>query len=267
MSIDIITQKGCDVKKEISDLNLLNLVKKRNKLNSLKNIFKKKWMSDSEISDFNIKEALQTPNWIEEKSFQISEWENEVLILNNLWKKCVDCSICKNKEFWCIDFISYPISDKCEGWLVGIVNDSVKKWKPFSLMIDFIKENIDWNDIKTLRSVDGQYLESNNGYDIVVKKWFFKKEKIHSNQLLQATFFQWTMNSTHMSYLLQLFGWIMTSEIKPENKISYLNNDKNEYTFLGVNLPNDADQSIYEFYEYFNHLFIALINWEEVLLD
>jgi len=118
-----------------------------------------------------------------------------------------------------------------------------------------------------MRSQGNAFFERNKPVDIILSKGFFSKKKINSNQLLDITFLQGLMNTTHINYLLMMYGGIVIDEIKPKDKSYVYNDEKKQYAYLDLNLPKDYDNSILEFYYYFQHLFIALINGNDVFMD
>ncbi len=118
-----------------------------------------------------------------------------------------------------------------------------------------------------MRAHGQTFFESSSPKKILLSKSLFKKDTINTNQLLDVTFLQGTMQTTHMNYLLMLYGGIASSPEEPTDRPFKYDKENKKYVYLDLQLPVNTDKSIIEFYAYFHHLFLALINGYEVLMD
>jgi hypothetical protein len=64
-----------------------------------------------------------------------------------------------------------------------------------------------------------------------------------------------------------LFGGLVADTQKPAGKAFKFSEENKSYLFLDLDLPAGADKSITEFYNYFQHLFTALVNTKDVWMD
>jgi len=268
MGLDIITQRDCEVKQKIPQDELLSLIKDRDRAEHVLKMMMDSGVSKEDALETEFTHRLQTPDGIKDINVKISSLFKRTEVLNELGDFCKGCVVSQNKPFGCIGYVSYPISAKCEKWLSDMAFEAYKKGKPFSLAIEFIiDQKISGKRIKKMRSQGNAFFERNKPVDIILSKGFFSKKKINSNQLLDITFLQGLMNTTHINYLLMMYGGIVIDEIKPKDKSYVYNDEKKQYAYLDLTLPKDYDNSILEFYYYFQHLFIALINGNDVFMD
>jgi len=266
MGLDLITQKNCKVKEKIPQNELLNLIKERNRAIQVLKMVINSGKSKEEAFNTEFTQRLQTPEGIKDINVKVSSLFQKTAILDELENVCNDCVVAQNRPFGCIGYISYPISLKCEKWLASMALEAYAKGHPHSLSIEFIlDQKINGKRIKQMRSQGQTFFESNKPIDITLSKGLFSKRKIDTNQLLEITFLQGLMQTTHINYLLMMFGNIVIDNKKPENKPYKYNNGK--YIFLDLKLPNDYDNSMLEFYNYFQHLFVAAINGHNVWMD
>ncbi len=269
MGLDIITQRECEVKTKTSQQELLNLIKNRNRGMSIYSMLLNNGKTKEEALDTEFTFSFQTLDGVKDEQVKVSKLLSDTLpILDKLGMLCENCPVSQRKEFGCIGYISYPISSKCENWLASLAEEANKKGMPYSTAIIFIKDqNIAGNRIKQMRMHGQTFLEINKPKEIVLRKSFFKKDTIDTDQLLEVTFLQGLMQHTHMNYLLMLYGGIVSDNNKPTDKAYKYDSSNNKYVYLDLQLPNDADKSMVEFYHYFQHLFIALMNGHDVYMD
>ncbi len=268
MGLDLITQRNCEVKEKVSQNELLNLIKERNRAQQILKMVLNSGKSKEEALDTEFTQRLQTQDGIRDVKVKVSSLLEKTSILDSLGEFCKDCIISKNRPFGCIEYISYPISLKCEKWLASMASVAYKKGQPYSMSIEFIlDQKIDGARIKQMRMQGQTFFESNKPIDIILSKGLFSKKKIDTNQLLDITFLQGLMQTTHINYLLMMFGSIVTDSEEPKDKPFKFNEKEKKYVYLDLNLPPDYDKSIFEFYNYFQHLFLAVINGHDVLMD
>lgn len=268
MGLDIITQRQCDVKLEIPPIELLNQIKNRNRAIHIFQMLTSNGKSQEEALNFEFSFIQQTPNGNREEKKKVSTLIQQTSFLKSLGEKCLNCPVSQNRAFGCIGNISYPISSKCEQWLSEIAQISNKKGLPFSTTIVFIKDKkINGERIKHMRANGQTFFESNQPKEILLSKGLFKRDTINSDQLLDVTFLQGVMKHTHINYLLMLFGEVVSTETKPTDKAFVIEKNTNKFVYYDLDLPNDADKSMIEFYNYFQHLFIALMNGNDVFMD
>jgi len=268
MGLDLITQRNCDVKQKVPQNELLNLIKERNRATQVLKMVINSGKSKEEAFETEFTQRLQTQDGVKDLTVKVSSLFEKTAILDELGGICKDCIISQNKPFGCIGSVSYPISLKCEEWLATMAFEANKKGKPFSMSIEFIlDQKINGQRIKEMRAQEQTFFESNKPVDIILSKSLFSKKKIDTNQLFDITFLQGLMQTTHINYLLMMFGNIVTDNNKPESKPYKYDDENKKYVFLDLNLPKDYDKSILEFHNYFHHLFLAVINGNDVLMD
>ena len=268
MGLDLITQRNCEVKTEIPQKELLNQIKNRNRAYSVYNMLINDGKTIVESLNTEFTYQLQTLEGLKNETLKVSTLISQTSFLEPLGNKCNNCIVSQNKPFGCIGFVSYPISEQCEIWLASLAESANKKGIPYSTSIIFIKDQkINGNRIKQMRIQGQTFFEANQPKEIILSKSFFKKDTITTDQLFDITFLNGLMQTTHINYLLMLYGGVVSDTSKPNNKPSKLNSENNKYVYLDLDLPNNADKSITEFYNYFHHLFIALINGHDVLMD
>lgn len=268
MGLDLITQRNCEVKEKIPQNELLNQIKNRNRAYAILNMLIDKGKSKEEALETVFTQSFQTLEGTKNEQVKVSNLIKDTLHLDSLGKLCEKCPLSQNKSFGCIGYISYPISSKCEEWLAGLAEEANKKGMPYSTTIVFIKDQkILGNRIKQMRAHGQTFFESSISKEIILSKSLFKKDAISIDQLLEVTFLQGLMQTTHINYLLMLYGGIVTDTIEPNGKPFKYDNENKKFVYLDLDLPKNADKSMVEFYNYFQHLFIALVNGHDVFMD
>ena len=211
MGLDLITQRDCEIKEQIPQIELLNLLKERSRGQMVLKMLTDSGKTLEEALDTSFSQSLQTLNGVQTVKVKVADLIEKTNHLQVLAKKCENCPISQNKDFGCIGFISYPISYECEKWLAGLTDAAIKKGLPFTMTLTFIEDQkITGLRIKEMRSHGQTFLESSNSTEIVISKSFFKKKTIDTNQLLEVTFLNGVMQTTHINYLLMLFGGIVS---------------------------------------------------------
>jgi hypothetical protein len=268
MGLDIITQKHCEIKEKVPQEQLLEQIKSRNRAFAVIDMVVQSGKSEDEALETEFTQTLQTLDGIKNEKVKVKKLLQNTAHLVSLSSGCRNCILSKNKDFGCIGYISYPISSLCEDWLASMAEEANKKGVPYSTTIVFIKEqNITGSRIKQMRAQGQTFFESSSQKKILLSKSLFKKDVINTDQLLEVTFLQGIMQTTHMNYLLMLYGGIVSSHEKPVDRPYKFNDESKKYVYLDLQLPENADKSIHEFYTYFHHLFLALINGYEVFTD
>lgn len=269
MGLDIITQRNCEVKNKISQQELLNLIKNRNRGIAVYNMLLNNGKTKEEALDTEFTFCFQTLDEVKNEQIKVSKLLSDTMpTLETYGKICENCLISQGKAFGCIDYISYPVSSKCEKWLASLAEEANNKGMPYSMTIVFIKDQkIRGNRIKQMRMNGQTFFEADKPEKIVLSKSFFKKDTIDTDQLLDVTFLEGLMQQTHINYLLMLYGGIVSDDNKPTDRPYKHNSSNNKYVYLDLRLPKDADKSMTEFYNYFQHLFVALVNGNDVYMD
>ncbi len=268
MGLDLITQRDCEIKEVVPQNELLNQIKDRNRGFAVLNMIVESGKSREEALETSFIQTLQTPEGTKNINVKVSDLIEKTSHLVALGRKCGNCPVSQNKPFGCIGFVSYPVSQKCEKWLTSIAEESYIKGLPYSTIIVFIEDqNINGQRISEMRKHGQTFFESAKPTEIVLSKSLFKKKTINTDKLLDVTFLNGLMQTTHINYLLMLFGGIVSDTIEPKDRYSKFNNEDKKYVYLDLNLPKEHDKSILEFYNYFHHLFVALINGNGVLMD
>ena len=267
MGLDIITQRHCEVKEEIPQELLLKQILERNRGFAVFKMIVNSGKTQQEALETTFTFSSQRNDEVVNTELKVGDLINRTSHLDKLGEKCKNCVISQNNKFGCIGYISYPISYKCEQWLASISETSNKKGPPFSSMLDYIQESkIMGNRTKEMRDLNRTFLESPNPVEILIEKNFFKKKTIDTNKLLEVIFLEGLMQTTHINYLLMLFGGLISDPKKPDDRPSKFNDEVGQHIYLGLNLPKDHDKSMIEFYNYFNHLFLALMYDHDVFM-
>lgn len=268
MGLDIVTQRDCEIKEIIPQDQLLNQIKDRNRGEAVLEMIMKNGKSQKEALETSFTQVFQTPAGEQKITVKVSDLLKKTMHLKQLSEKCKTCVVSQNKEFGCIGFVSFPISVQCEKWLASLAQQANKKGLPYATTIVYIKDQkIDGHRIKQMRNQGQTFFEGGQPTEIVLKKSLFKKEKIDTDQLFDVTFLNGLMQATHINYLLMLFGGIVSTKSQPKDRYSKYNTTTQQYTYLDLHLPNEYDKSMIEFYNYFHHLFVALINGNDVLMN
>jgi hypothetical protein len=270
MGLDLITQRNCEVKMKTPQQELLNLIKNRNRGVVVYEMLLNSGKTKEEALETEFTFTFQTLEGVKDEQVKVSKLLSDTQpILESLGKLCENCPVSRGREFGCIDYISYPISSKCEKWLASLAEEANKKGMPYSMAIVFIKDkNINGNRIKQMRAHGQTFFEVDKPAKIVLSRSLFKKDAIDTDQLLDVTFLQGLMLQTHINFLLMLYGGVVSDSNKPtDDRPFQYNNEHNKYVYLDLQLPNDADRSMVEFYNYFQHLFVALMNGCDVYMD
>lgn len=268
MGLDLITQRNCDIKEQIPQVELLNQIKERNRGFTVLKMLMDSGKSREEGLQTSFTQVLQTIDGTQNVSVKISDLIERTNHLDGLGDTCKNCPVSQGNPFGCIGFISYPISQKCERWLASIAEESNEKGLPYSTTLLFIEDqNITGQRIKQMRNHGQTFFESSTPAEIVLSKSLFKKKSIDTDRLLDVTFLQGVMQTTHINYLLMLFGGIVSDPQQPQDRYSKFDSETKKYTYLDLRLPVEHDKSMVEFYNYFHHLFVALVNGHAVLMD
>ena len=268
MGLDLITQRDCEVKEIVPQEEFLNQIKDRNRGFAVLNMIIESGKTRDEALETSFTQTLVTPEGNKNVSVKVSDLIEKTNHLEQLGKKCENCPISQNTAFGCVGYVSYPISQKCEKWLATIAEKSNKKGLPYSTTIVFIEDqNISGQRISEMRNHGQTFFESSKPTEIVLSKSLFKKKTIDTNKLLEVTVLNGLMQTTHINYLLMLFGGIVSDQVEPKDRYSKFSNEDKKYVYLDLNLPEDNDKSILEFYNYFQHLFISLMNGHDVFMD
>jgi hypothetical protein len=268
MAVDYLILKDCKVKDQLPPEQLIETIKDRNRAYSVRNMLMDGGKSEEEIDNFEFTLQKMTPDGIQNSTHKISDLITKTSILDTLSPTCTDCPVANSQPFGCLGVVHYPISAKCENWLAQVAFDSYKKGEIYSMMIKFILDKkISGEEINIDRQQNGLLFELKKPVEIVLSRSFFSKKTINTSQLIQMILGVGVMQFTHMNHLLMLFGGCLVSDEKPTDRPSKYHTEQNRYMYLGLELPQNADKSINDFYNLFQQIFLTMVNNEEIAFD
>lgn len=261
MGLDLITQRPCKVKETLSSPRLLETIRRRNRAMAVFDTLTEAGRTKEQALDFQFVVQVNGPQGVTHQNARVNEELRHAQILEQLAPICEECPVSQGRPYGCIGYVSYPISQQCEVWLISVAEESYKSGPPYSLMIDFILDKkITGDRIAEMRKSGQAFFQYPFPQKVLLSKGLFVKKTLDTNQLLDVMLISGTMQTTHMNYLLMLFGGLLVSDEEPEGKLSKWNGESEKYMYLGLDLPADADNSMRELYGYFQHLFLALAN-------
>lgn len=268
MAVDYLILKHCRVKEQLSTEQLLERIKNRNRVYNIRDMLAQSGKTEDEINNFEFTHQQWTPNGPINSRHKIIDLIAEISILDTLAPICTDCPVANKIPFGCIGAVNYPISAKCEQWLAQIALESYKKGEVYSTMIKFIlDQKVTGKETEEARRHGDTFFELKHPIEIVLSKSFFSKKIINTSQLIDMILGIRSMQYVHMNHLLMLFGGIFAEDTQPKDRPSKFHREISKYVSLGLDLPNDPDQSIYNFYWLFHKMFLAFINDTDMAFD
>ncbi len=268
MGLEYITLKNCPVKESINDQELLSAVKQQNQAEGVLQMLTSKGMSRDEAMAFKLTKVINRPDGAQQVKIAIADMFAQIPDLKSNEHHCANCPISSGSTFGCIGFLNYPISARCEQWLATLVQASIKKGTPYSMMVEFIEDQkISGSQLNQMRQHGDQFFESSSPIKIVTMKSFFKSKSINLDQVWEMILLSGQMQTTHMNYLLMMLGGVATDDQKPTVPFYRHDADKGEYLYLDLNLPSNSDPSMQALYRLCGHLFKALSNGHDVYMD
>jgi hypothetical protein len=268
MAVDYLILKNCKVKEQLTPDQLVNTIKDRNRAYQVRDMLANSGKSQEEIDNFEFTFQKMTPNGVENSKHKISDLMAQTAILDQLSPICTDCPVANDKPFGCLGAVGYPISAKCENWLAQIAEDSYKKGEVYSMMLTYIlDQKVSGKESDDARRQGDTFFELKKPIEIVLSKSFFSKKAVNTSQLIDMILGVRVMQFTHMNHLLMLFGGVFLDDTQPTDRPSKFNENKKKFMYLGLEFPQDADKSIYDFYKLFHQIFLTMVNDVDISFD
>jgi hypothetical protein len=192
LALDYAVQYPCDVRSQMTDAQLLAMVKmRRGAENAISHIMQSQpGLPREQVLAYEMVMPILGPDGVHKQTaVPLSQVMTLVEPLNALAAKCRNCAANLNVlgTFGCISNVNYPLSAEAEEWLVSRLPDDAKD-PQLQMLFKYIEDfGIDGKPVDAQRSRRELYVLSKP----VERKWgWLGKQKITSSQVLHLLAYQ-----------------------------------------------------------------------------
>lgn len=210
MAIDYYGSFPCAVREAISNKDLLQMEKARNRAAAVLNLMRNDPAVDKSRpeSEWTFKMVVRGPQGAEESELRISDLAAQAAPLESLARHCVNCPAnIRADDFGCGGAIHYPIAAEAEHWLMSRLPDDLES-TPGRLLVRAISEGgYDGASIEASRCRKELYAADAPAQ----RRWggfFSRKTSIRSSQLLQMVFGVGSMQPSHAQLIAVILGFL-----------------------------------------------------------
>lgn len=210
MSIDYYASYPCKVRETVSDSDLLRMEKARNQVNTVLEVMRNHPSVDKSKpeSEWTYMARKMGPEGPQDVSIRIGDAMAEAAPLESLAVHCKECPFnIRSVDFGCGGCIQYPISAQAEQWLRSRLPDDLSS--PRGQLLTGALQDLDFDGAP----VDAQR-HRNDLYESSTppeRKWgrfFGKKTRITSSQILHMSFNLGPLGSTHARLIAFFLGFL-----------------------------------------------------------
>jgi hypothetical protein len=235
MAVDYFVQFPCKVREQVSDPQLLQMLKARDRANAVLDAMRKNPATDlsKPESEWSVVLRVQGPNGVVDRPVKIHEMLVEARPLDVLSVHCDTCPAnLRRTAFGCGGAIHYPISQEAEEWLLSRLPDKLSGAVGTLLLQAIADFKIDGRSIDSARARNDLYALKAP----MERKWggfLSRKTDINSSQLMQILLGVGSMQAAHAKMVALFFGFLTDTfhiDERPANKpIQGDNNCVNEF--------------------------------------
>lgn len=228
MSLDYYIQYPCKVRESVSDEELLQMQKSKNRAEYVLDLMRNDPKTDTNIpeSEWTFLVMVQRPEGLEEKRVKIVDLLAESAPLQSLSTNCKECAAnILHIDFGCGGAINYPLTAITEKWLISRLPDDINSQAGNLLQMAISDFNFDGKAIDASRNRKDLYESSKPE----IRKWgsfFSKKTNVSSSQILHMIMQVGHLQPSHAKLVAYFLGYI---------------NDSFEYVEKSENQPNSND--------------------------
>ncbi|MFN8396861.1 MAG: hypothetical protein U0176_19705 [Bacteroidia bacterium] len=279
MAIDYIIAHRCEVKKELDEQAIIDLVKSRNRAEALLQRFMDQGMAREQAMNTQFGITTLKPDGSSGiETVTVASLLKQAELLDDHRETCQNCPVGNNRPFGCYDSINYPVSEAAEEWLAKMAAKAISAGLPNSILIQFIlDQGVTGESFARLReSSESRYLEAKYPLEVEVETNEGPTLVIDTNQLLEMLFAVGDMGDVHQEFLLYFSGGLTIQDNAPDmsrNGIEYqvaeMRYVKGPSRYWVYRMPDSLqdDRTIRQFKAYFRSLFMAACAKANVLLD
>lgn len=254
MAVDYYVLFPCEVRKQVSDAELLNMEKAKNRAELIVQTLRDNpgEHQNKPEAEWSVTMVQVGPNGSEEVEIRVGDLLAEAAPLERLAVHCKDCPAnLQKRDFGCGAAIHYPITRQAEQWMLSRLPDDLNAL-PGQILLRAIHDfGFDGSSIDAARSRDDLY----EAKSPPVRKWggFFSRKRITSSQLLQMMFDVGNFQPAHAKMLAMFLGYV---------------DETGNLSYSPVNYPQpNDDPSMAQLKTFFALTAFAGANGFEVLVD
>lgn len=230
MSADYMVRFPCEVRRLVSDEQLMGMLKAQARVDTLVASIRKDnpdMPMEQILRGFQVNVITLNPQGQQvQKSVTVAEIGAQAAPLARLSAPCANCPArASATDFGCSGVINYPISKGAEAWLMARLSDDMKS-PTLSLLFKFLQENKNYG-----RGVQAQR-SRREMWELdkpIVRKWggLFSKQAVDSNQLLELTVLVGSLETEQAGQLAKMLNfadpdWQAPTELRTQPGVDQL---------------------------------------------
>lgn len=220
MAFEYMINQPCTVKDTLTPEGLRTLVKNQGRCIALATVLRKQGKTNEEILGYRFRFREYTPAGPTLAEPSIGELLETIGPLRELEHHCTGCQANMGGTFGCYRNIRYPVSEKAEQWLAGIVQKAWDAGGPARMPIEWILEKNLTGGIVTQMRADQRtaYFERNEPVTITVTldNGLFRSRTVTTDQVFNLLMGLDCMQKPLMLPLLYFSGGLFFSTEEPK---------------------------------------------------
>lgn len=207
MGVDYIIGYECEIKKDLGSERIVSLCKQKSQAEAVLEISRQKG-DNRPPSEITVGRFVETPEGKVQEDVNLQEMLDEAKGLDTYAPKCAGCPAnSQDRPFGCYGYITYPITDEQETWIMNRLPDDLEGLRGKFLCKAIADFGYDGGGIPDLRRRGAVFYERNRP---VRRKWggFFSGTRITSDQILQMMFGLGDLDPGHGMVLCMTLGMV-----------------------------------------------------------